>query len=121
SASEHAALPPVRKPLTWLNPANGLRSLYIASHVGAIEGMDDVAGKALLDRLMEHATQPDYRYTHQWREGDVLMWDNRATMHRGRPWAGGEPRSIVRITISAADTDGVGQAMLGFAEEPVMA
>lgn len=121
SKEEHDALPAVRRPLTWLNPKNGQRALYLASHAGAIEGMDDDAGKELLASLMEAATLPQHRYTHTWQEGDVLIWDNRATMHRGRPWQGGEARSIVRITISASAADGVEQALLGFANQTATA
>lgn len=121
SKEEHDALPAVRRPLTWLNPKNGQRALYLASHAGAIEGMDDDAGKELLASLMEAATLPQHRYTHTWQEGDVLIWDNRATMHRGRPWQGGEARSIVRITISASPADGVEQALLGFANQTATA
>ncbi|TEA77255.1 TauD/TfdA family dioxygenase [Allopusillimonas ginsengisoli] len=117
SAAERAALPPVRKPMTWLNPVNERRALYLASHAGAIEGMEPSAAQELLARLMEQATRPEHRYSHSWQQGDVLMWDNRATMHRGRPWRGGEARSIVRITISASEQDGLAQAMLGFSEE----
>lgn len=119
--AEHAALPPVRRPLTWLNPKNGRRSLYLASHAGAIEGMEEAAGKALLESLIDQATQPEYRYTHAWKEGDVLIWDNRATMHRGKPWQGGEPRSIVRITVSASSAYGVEQTMLGLANQTALA
>ena len=117
SAAERAALPPVRKPMTWLNPVNERRALYLASHAGAIEGMEQSAAQELLARLMEQATRPEYRYSHSWQQGDVLMWDNRATMHRGRPWRGSEARSIVRITISASEQDGLAQAMLGVSEE----
>jgi alpha-ketoglutarate-dependent 2,4-dichlorophenoxyacetate dioxygenase len=56
---------------------------------------------------MEAATQAGTSYLHQWREGDVVMWDNRATMHRGRPWPAHEPRLMVRTTISAITADGV--------------
>lgn len=107
SAEERAALPPVQWRLTWRNPVNGRHSLYLASHAGGIAGMDDAAGKALLRELMEHATQPERRYVHTWRPGDVVMWDNRATMHRGQPWKGGQPRSIVRVTISVDESGGL--------------
>lgn len=115
SKEERIALPPVRKPMTWLNPANNSRSLYLASHAASIEDIELHEAQQLLDWLMDQATRPEYRYTHEWQEGDVLMWDNRATMHRGRPWSGSEARAIVRITISASESDGVEQAMLGFA------
>jgi len=104
---ERAALPPVRRRLTWVNPANGFRALYIASHAGAIEGMARTEAKALLQRLADQATQPQYIYSHGWQPGDVAMWDNRATMHRGRPIPTGERRSLVRTTISATEREGV--------------
>ena len=56
---------------------------------------------------MEAATAPGTSYLHQWRSGDVVMWDNRATMHRGRPWPAHEARLMVRTTISATEADGV--------------
>jgi len=107
TAAEHASLPPMRWRMTWRNPANDRRSLYIASHAYAIEGMGDNEAKALLAKLIEDATHPEHTYLHQWRAGDVVMWDNRATMHRGRPWPGGQTRSMVRTTISATDADGL--------------
>ena len=107
TAAEHAALPAVRRRLTWRNPVNGRRALYLASHAGAIEGMGEQDGAELLADLIDRATQPACTYLHSWRPGDVVMWDNRATMHRGRPWGGGQPRSIVRTTISATLQDGL--------------
>lgn len=106
-ADERQALPPVQWRLTWRNPVNGRLALYLASHAGAIAGMDPARGRALIDELIAQATVPERRYLHRWRPGDVLMWDNRATMHRGQPWKGGQPRSIVRVTISATESDGL--------------
>jgi alpha-ketoglutarate-dependent 2,4-dichlorophenoxyacetate dioxygenase len=106
---ERAVLPPVRWRLIWHNPANGRDALYIASHAGAIEGMDGGEARALLARLIDDAAQSSYTYLHRWRTGDVVMWDNRATMHRGRPWPGSQARLMVRTTISALDTDGLDQ------------
>lgn len=105
--AELKALPPVRWRMTWPNPANGRHALYIASHAGAIEGMDADEGARLLASLMERATQPEHVYSHQWRAGDVLMWDNRAIVHRGPPPVAGKARSMVRTTVSATDADGV--------------
>ena len=107
SAEERAALPAVQWRLTWRNPVNGRLALYIASHAGAIAGLDGDASRALLRELMDHATQAERRYVHRWQPGDVILWDNRATMHRGQPWKGGQPRSIVRVTISAGESDGL--------------
>jgi alpha-ketoglutarate-dependent 2,4-dichlorophenoxyacetate dioxygenase len=106
---ERAALPPVRWRLTWRNPANARDALYIASHAGAIEGMEDAPSRALLARLIDEATQTPHVYSHRWRAGDVILWDNRATMHRGRPWPGTQARLMVRTTISARDIDGLDQ------------
>jgi hypothetical protein len=64
-------------------------------------------GKKLMKELMAAAPAAGTRYMHQWRKGDVLMCDNRATMHRGRPWPAHEARLMVRTTISATEADGV--------------
>jgi alpha-ketoglutarate-dependent 2,4-dichlorophenoxyacetate dioxygenase len=106
---EQTALPPVRWRLNWPNPANGRTSLYIASHAFAIDGMSQAAAQALLGALIDEATRPEYTYLHRWQPGDVVMWDNRATLHRGRPWPDDQPRHMVRTTISATDADGLDQ------------
>jgi len=107
SPEERAALPPQCWRMVWTNPVNGRRALYLASHAYAIEGMDSAAGRRLLDELMAAATTPQTSYVHNWRSGDVVMWDNRATMHRGRPWPAHEARLMVRTTISATAADGL--------------
>jgi len=107
SAEERAALPPQCWRMAWTNPVNGRCALYLASHAYAIEGMEQVAAQQLLAELMDAATAPGLSYVHRWRKGDVVMWDNRATMHRGRPWPAHEARLMVRTTISATDADGL--------------
>jgi alpha-ketoglutarate-dependent 2,4-dichlorophenoxyacetate dioxygenase len=104
---ERAALPPQCWRMVWKNPVNGRRAIYLASHAYAVEGMEAATGKHLIDELMQAATAPGTSYLHQWRNGDVVMWDNRATMHRGRPWPAHEARLMVRTTISATEADGV--------------
>jgi alpha-ketoglutarate-dependent 2,4-dichlorophenoxyacetate dioxygenase len=104
---ERAALPPVCWRMVWKNPVNGRGALYLASHAYAIEGMEPAAGKALIDQLTAAATAPEASYVHVWQSGDVLMWDNRATMHRGRPWPAHEARLMVRTTVSATAADGL--------------
>ena len=108
SADERAALPAQCWRMVWRNPANGRGALYIASHAYAVEGMEPEAGGKLLAELTAAATARDASYLHKWREGDVVMWDNRATMHRGRPWPANEPRLMIRTTISATEADGLG-------------
>jgi alpha-ketoglutarate-dependent 2,4-dichlorophenoxyacetate dioxygenase len=107
SAEERAALPPQCWRMVWRNPVNGRGALYLASHAYAIEGMEQTAAQKLLAELMEAATAPGLSYAHGWRKGDVVMWDNRATMHRGRPWPAHEARLMVRTTISATEADGL--------------
>ena len=105
SPEERAALPPQCWRMVWKNPANGRSALYLASHAYAVEGMEATAGKKLIDELMAAATAPGTSYGHAWKSGDVVMWDNRATMHRGRPWPAHEARLMVRTTISATEAD----------------
>ncbi len=112
SPEERAALPPQCWRMVWKNPTNGRGAIYLASHAYAVEGMEAAAGKKLIDQLMEAATAPGTSYLHQWRSGDVVMWDNRATMHRGRPWPAHEARLMIRTTISATEADGVGSMRL---------
>jgi alpha-ketoglutarate-dependent 2,4-dichlorophenoxyacetate dioxygenase len=107
SPEERAALPPQCWRMVWKNPVNGRSAIYLASHAYAIEGMERAAGKKLINELMDGATAPGTSYVHSWRSGDVVMWDNRATMHRGRPWPAQEARLMVRTTISATEADGL--------------
>ena len=109
NAEERKALPPVRWRLNWRNPANDRRALYVASHAYAIDGMDDRDARQLLSQLLDEATRPEFVYSHKWRQGDAVMWDNRAMLHRGRPWDYTRERSMVRTTISATDADGLGE------------
>ena len=107
SPEERAALPAQRWRMMWKNPVNGRPALYLASHAYAIEGMEPGEASKLLGELMDAATAPGASYVHAWRPGDVVMWDNRATMHRGRPWPAHEARYMVRTTISATAADGL--------------
>jgi alpha-ketoglutarate-dependent 2,4-dichlorophenoxyacetate dioxygenase len=80
---ERAALPPSRQVLIRTIPENQRKALYIASHAMRIIGMSDHEGATLLDELMTHATQSQFVYSHRWRVGDLVIWDNRCTLHRG--------------------------------------
>jgi len=81
--AEQTTLPPVPQVVVRTIPENGRKSLYIASHAGRIQGMPEEEGRALIDELLTHATQRQFVYTHRWRVHDLVMWDNRCTMHRG--------------------------------------
>jgi len=109
TGEQRQAMPPVKWRMTWRNPHVDRRSLYIASHAGAIEGMGDNEAKDLLAELTAEATAPGCTYLHRWRDGDVVMWDNRATMHRGRPWAYDQVRLMIRTTIKAVESDGLAE------------
>lgn len=80
--SQVAAFPPERQPLVRVHPVTGSKSLYVCPAViSHIEGMDQAESDALLETLITHATQPRYVYSHRWRKGDLVMWDNRAVLH----------------------------------------
>jgi alpha-ketoglutarate-dependent 2,4-dichlorophenoxyacetate dioxygenase len=107
TGDELSALPPQSWRMVWKNPVNGRNALYLASHAYAVEGMEPAAGEKFIDELTAAATAPGTSYVHAWKAGDVVMWDNRATMHRGRPWPAHEARYMVRTTISATAADGL--------------
>jgi len=101
SEQERVAFAPVARPLVRTIPESGRRSLYLASHIGAIRGMPDDAAQALVDELVAHATDRRFTYLHRWRVGDLVMWDNRCTMHRGTPFDDTRwPRDLQRATTS---------------------
>jgi len=99
-------------PAVWKNPVNGAEAVYVASHAFTVEGMDEAAGAAFIDRLVADCTAPTYVYAHRWRVGDVLIWDQRAVLHRGTPWPYDQPRKLTSICCSVTDVDGL-QAMRG--------
>jgi alpha-ketoglutarate-dependent 2,4-dichlorophenoxyacetate dioxygenase len=96
---ERERFKPVRQRLVRTHPSTGRKSLYLASHAGAIVGWPRPEAMALLKDLTEHATQRQFVYAHAWRVGDLVMWDNRRTMHRARPFPAHEPRDMRRTTL----------------------
>jgi alpha-ketoglutarate-dependent 2,4-dichlorophenoxyacetate dioxygenase len=100
---EMKRLPPVPQMVVRTLPDSGRKSLFMASHAGRIIGMPDAEGRALIDELIAHVTQRQFVYTHRWRPNELVMWDNRCTMHRGTDyddlrWV----REMRRVTISDA-------------------
>ena len=91
----------------WPNPVTGEEALYIASHSFAIEGMGLEDGETLIDEAIAFCTRSEAVYSHKWNVGDVLIWDERAVLHRGRPWPYEEPRTLRSICCSATEADGV--------------
>ena len=92
---------------TWRNPVNGEEALYIAAHAYRVRGLSEEDGQRLLDDLTDAVTGPEAIYAHVWRAGDVLIWDQRATLHRGRPWPYGEARTLASLVSSAVESDGL--------------
>jgi alpha-ketoglutarate-dependent 2,4-dichlorophenoxyacetate dioxygenase len=86
SAEEQDRLKGAVHPLVGVNPRTRRRALYLASHASRIVDWPVPEGRLLLRDLIEHATRPEFVYRHAWRVGDLVIWDNRATMHRGRPF-----------------------------------
>ncbi len=100
---------PVLQRLVRIHPTTGRKSLYLSSHAGTIVGWPLPEAQIFLRDLVEHATQREFVYTHKWRPGDLVMWDNRQTMHRARPFPAHEPRDMRRTTV-AGDGPTVTQA-----------
>jgi alpha-ketoglutarate-dependent taurine dioxygenase len=82
TAEEILERPPVTHPLVRTHPDTGVKTLYLGLHTSHVVGMAEAEGRALLDRLLSHATQPAFVYVHQWRRGDLVIWDNRCLLHR---------------------------------------
>jgi alpha-ketoglutarate-dependent 2,4-dichlorophenoxyacetate dioxygenase len=101
SDEENQNLPPVPQALVRRHAGSGRTGLYLASHAGKIFGMEMQEGRALLAQLIEHATQRQFVYTHRWRVHDLVMWDNRCTMHRAKGYDDLRwPRDMQRATVS---------------------
>ena len=111
SKEENDRLTGAVHPLVLTNPRNGRRSLYLASHASRIVGRPVPDGRLILRDLMEHATRPELVYRHSWRTGDFVIWDNRATMHRARPFEDTVHRREMRrvTTLDAGDPARVAQ------------
>jgi alpha-ketoglutarate-dependent 2,4-dichlorophenoxyacetate dioxygenase len=99
---EHG-LPPVRQALVRANPHTGRKSIYIGSHAWYIEGMPYEESRRLLDELLAHTTRPEGVFQHRWRQWDLVMWDNRCVLHRGRPWDAARHRRVMRRTTVAGE------------------
>jgi taurine dioxygenase len=95
--------PPVEHPLVRTHPESGRKCLYISHHAIRIAGLSEAEGAALLKALMAHATKPDFVYAHRWRQGEVVMWDNRCTMHKATPYDARGERRVMNRTVVKGD------------------
>ena len=83
---EKKAVAPVPQVMVRTHPETGRRNIYVASHAGHVVGMDAAEGRALIDEMLDHATQRQFVYHHRWRLRDLVIWDNRCCLHRGLPF-----------------------------------
>jgi alpha-ketoglutarate-dependent 2,4-dichlorophenoxyacetate dioxygenase len=97
---ERAFMKPVRQRLVRTHPVTGRKSLYLSSHAGNIVGWLVPESRDFLRDLVEHATQRELVYVHRWRQYDLVMWDNRQTMHRVRRFDESQPRDMRRTTVA---------------------
>ena len=99
---EMAAMPEATHPLVCTHPATGRRSLYLnPNRMEQVVGLDRAESDRLLDELIAHATQPKYQYRHVWRQGDIVIWDNRCTMHKANAdYPEGERRLMHRVIVA---------------------
>jgi alpha-ketoglutarate-dependent 2,4-dichlorophenoxyacetate dioxygenase len=93
-------LPPVPQALVRHHPGSGRTSLYLASHASHVVGWPVAEGRALIEELVAFATRPEFVYRHHWSVGDLVIWDNRCTMHRGRPYDDRQRRVLHRTTVA---------------------
>jgi alpha-ketoglutarate-dependent 2,4-dichlorophenoxyacetate dioxygenase len=99
TSEEIASFKPVLQRLVRTHQATGRKSLFLSSHAGAIVGWTIPEARSYLRELTEHATQREFVYSHQWRQYDLVMWDNRATMHRAKRFDRNEIRDMRRTTL----------------------
>ena len=99
SPDEREAMRPVRQRLVRTHPVTGRKSLFLAAHIGAIIGWPVPEARAFIRDLMEHATQPQFVYSHKWRQWDLVVWDNRQVMHRVRRFDDTKVRDVRRTTV----------------------
>jgi alpha-ketoglutarate-dependent 2,4-dichlorophenoxyacetate dioxygenase len=101
---ERQQFAPVQQRLIRRHPSTGRKSLYLASHAGTIVGWPVPEARAFLRDLIEHATQRKFVYSHEWRQFDLVIWDNQATMHRARPFDATQPRDMHRTTVAGTSS-----------------
>lgn len=95
--------PPVPQAVIRRNPYNGRKNFFAGAHASYIRGMPIAIGRALLQELTAFATQPQFVYVHRWQPDDLVMWDNRCCLHRGRPWDKAKYRRVMHRTTVAGD------------------
>jgi len=103
TAEERAVYPPVRHRIVRANPVNGRRALFLGAHASHVDGLPLEEGRALLRALLDHVTQSRFRYRHDWREGDLVVWDNRCVLHRATPYDTTRYKRLMQRTTVSGD------------------
>ena len=103
TAEERAVYPPVRHRIVRANPVNGRRALFLGAHASHVEGLPLEEGRALLRALLDHVTQTRFCYRHEWREGDLVVWDNRCVLHRATPYDTTRYKRLMQRTTVSGD------------------
>ena len=101
SEEEEAETPDVAHPLVCTHPETGRKTIYLnPNRVDHLIGFDLAEGDRLLDELIAHATRPEFVYRHRWQAGDLVIWDNRCTMHKASADYGDQRRNMMRILLA---------------------
>jgi len=101
--AERDEVPPVPQAMVRTHPATGRRALYVGSHAFRVDGLADDEARRLVAELVDFATAPERIFVHRWQAGDLVMWDNRMVVHRGRPWDMARHPRVMRRTTVAGD------------------
>lgn len=109
--SQRTYMHPVRQRLVRQNPVTGEKNIFVGSHVCEVEGMPAAEGRALIDRLIAEATRAESVYRHRWRAGDVVIWDNRCTLHRGCGYDEARYRRRMHQTRVRGDCPSIAEAL----------
>src|SRR5690606_18769652 len=103
TAAQRVEAPPADHPLVRTHPETRRQGPYISHHISRIDGLAEAESRALLAELMAHATSERFVYANRWQSGDVVMWDNRATMHRATEYDAAEERRVIHRTVVKGD------------------
>jgi alpha-ketoglutarate-dependent 2,4-dichlorophenoxyacetate dioxygenase len=118
SPNQRQEVPAVRQLMVRANPVNGRKALFIGAHASHVDGWPIAEGRQFTAELMEFATQPRFTYSHRWRPGDIIIWDNRAVLHRATHYDAVKYRRLMQRTTVAGEAPTVGEPL---APEHVMA
>ena len=103
TAAQKAEVPPVKQAMVRVSPVTGRKSLFIGAHCARVVGWPEEEGRAFVHHLMETAIKPEFCYVHRWRDGDLIVWDNRCLLHRATPYDGARYQRLMQRTTVAGN------------------